>query len=201
MEPGALRFAPATERNREPILAVLSRVLPAAGLILEIASGSGQHAAYFAPGLPGRTWQPTDADPAALASIAAWREQMPCEGLLPPLALDVCEPRWPLEAAAAIVNINMIHISPWRACVSLLRGAARLLSPGQVLYLYGPFMRDGAHTAPSNASFDASLRAQNPAWGVRDLGAVTEVAQLAGFELDEIVEMPANNLSVVFRRR
>lgn len=203
MEPrssDARRFAPATDRNRDPILAVLSRVLPARGLVLEIASGSGQHAAYFAPRLPGRTWQPSDADPAALASIAAWRAHDPCEALLPPLELDVTRSPWPLSAADAVVSVNLIHIAPWAACVALLEGAARLLRSGSVLYLYGPFMRDGAHTAPSNAAFDEGLRARDPAWGVRDLADVAEVARRAGFALEELVEMPANNLSVVFRR-
>jgi hypothetical protein len=197
----AARVAPATARNRDPILAVLRRVLPPAGTVLEIASGSGEHAVYFAAALPHLAWQPTDRDPAALASIAAHREMVQPANLLPPLALDVCELPWPASRVEAIVCINMIHISPWAATQGLMAGAAELLGPGAVLYLYGPFMEDGRHTAQSNAAFDASLRAQNPDWGVRDLGDVRNLANEHGFDFVEHVPMPANNLSVVFRRR
>jgi len=197
--PGA-RHAPATLRNREPILAVLDRVLPDSGIVLEIASGTGEHATWLAPKLPGIAWQPTDADPSALDSIAAWTKESGAPNVLPPLVLDVCEDKWPVAAAAAIFCANMIHIAPWAAAEGLVRGAARILPPGGLLVLYGPFMIDGAHTAPSNASFDEGLRARNPEWGVRDLGAVSALAAGHGFELLEKVEMPANNLTVVFER-
>ena len=199
--PPAARIAPATARNRDPILAVLRRVLPPAGTVLEIASGSGEHAVYFAAGLPHLAWQPTDRDPAALVSIEAYREAAPASNLLPPLALDVCEQPWPVSRIEAVVCINMVHISPWAAAQGLMAGAAELLAPGAILYLYGPFMEDGRHTAPSNAAFDASLKAQNSDWGVRDLGDVRNLADEHGFEFVERVAMPANNLSVVFRRR
>jgi SAM-dependent methyltransferase len=192
------RHAPATQRNREPILAVLRRVLPATGLVVEIASGTGEHAAFFAAAFPGVAWQPTDVDPDALPSIASW-----CGGVAnarAPIVLDVTRP-WPLDRADAVVCINMLHISPWEAGEAMLRGAGRVLPPGGVLYLYGPYRRDGAHTAPSNAAFDATLRAQDPRWGVRDLETVVATAADAGLEHAETVEMPANNLSVVFRRR
>ena len=188
--------APATGRNREPILAVLRRVLPAEGLVLEVASGTGQHAAWFGAALPGLVWQPTDRDPTHRASIAAWTEGLP--SVRPPLDLDTTRRPWPVQRADAVVCINMIHIAPWAACLGLLEGAAELLPPGAPLVLYGPYKRGGAHTAPSNAAFDADLRARDPNWGVRDLEAVQEAA--AGFVLEEVVEMPANNLTVVFRR-
>ncbi|AOJ47687.1 DUF938 domain-containing protein [Burkholderia thailandensis] len=193
--------APAAERNREPILAVLKRVLPARGTVLEIASGTGQHAVHFAAALPDLIWQPTDADAAARASSAAWAADAALPNLRAPLALDVCVEPWPLAAADAIVCVNMIHIAPWAAARALFGGAARALPDGGVLYLYGPYRRSGAHTAESNAQFDAQLRSRNPAWGVRDLEAVVELGGASGLVLDEVVEMPANNLSVVFRKR
>jgi hypothetical protein len=193
------RHAPATHRNREPILAVLRRVLPAHGLVLEIASGSGEHAAFFAAGLPGLTWQPSDADPEARASTAAWCRDVP--NVRPPLALDASHAAWPIAAADAVVCINMVHIAPWSACEGLVRGAARVLPAGAVLYLYGPYRVGGAHTAPSNAAFDADLRARDPSWGVRDVEAVLGVARACGLEHAETVAMPTNNLSVVLRRR
>ena len=199
--PPNARVAPATARNRDPILTVLRRVLPPAGTVLEIASGTGEHAVYFAAGLPHLAWQPTDRDPVALASIAAHREMAQPANLLPPLPLDVCDLPWPVSRIEAVVCINMIHIAPWTAAKGLMAGAAGLLGPGAVLYLYGPYMEDGRHTAPSNAAFDASLEAQNPDWGVRDLGDVRDLANEHGFEFVERVAMPANNLSVVFRRR
>jgi SAM-dependent methyltransferase len=188
-------------RNRAPILAVLERVLPPRGLVLEIASGSGEHAAYFAKALPSLSWQPTDADPRALASIAAHRAAADAENLLTPLDLDVTVEPWPVARADALVCINMIHISPWAASEALMAGAARLLPAGGVLYLYGPYRIDGRHTAPSNEEFDAYLRAQNPQWGVRDLAEVAALAKGQGFAPAETVAMPANNLSVIFRRR
>lgn len=194
------QWAPAAERNREPILDVLRDVLPACGTVLEIASGTGQHAAYFAAALRQLDWQPSDAEPAACASIAAWVAQAALPNLRAPLALDVGAWPWPLEAADAIVCINMIHISPWASTLALFDGAARVLGDAGVLHLYGPYRRDGAHTAPSNAQFDAQLRNRNPAWGVRDLEAVVAAGRAAGFDLEAVVPMPANNLSVVFRK-
>lgn len=187
-------------RNREPILNVLRRVLPPRGLVLEVASGSGEHAAYFAQHLPGLAWQPTDWDAMALASIAAHRAAAGLANLLAPLCLDVTSGQWPVERADAIVCNNMIHIAPWAATEGPIAGAARTLSEGGVLYLYGPYRIEGRHTAPSNQAFDASLRGQNPLWGVRDLADVTALAALHGLVLAQTVAMPANNLSVVFRR-
>jgi SAM-dependent methyltransferase len=187
-------------RNREPILAVLRGVLPGTGTVLEIASGTGEHAVHFATALPALTWQPTDRDPDPLRSIAAQRAAAGLPNLLPPLELDASAPSWPVERADAIVSINMIHIAPWRAAEGLMAGAGRLLAPGGVLYLYGPFKEGGRHTAPSNAAFDASLRARDPQWGVRDVGEVEELARRHGLELIERIPMPANNLSLVLRR-
>ena len=195
------QIAPAAARNQAPILEVLRRVLPREGLVLEIGSGTGQHAAAFAAALPGLSWQPSDPSAAARASIAAWVEAAGQPKLYAPLDLEVTRPDWPdrIEGAvAAVLSINMIHIAPWAACEGLLQGSGTLLAPGGLLYLYGPFRRDGAHTAPSNAAFDRSLRAQNPDWGVRDLEAVAACAQSHGLALRETVAMPANNLSVIF---
>jgi hypothetical protein len=193
-------YAPATQRNRDVILDVLRRTLPATGLVLEIASGSGEHAIHFAQALPKLTFQPTDPTQEALASIAAWMAETKIANVRPPLRLDVTQHTWPLAAADAVLCINMIHISPWAATLALMRGAATILPAGAPLYLYGPYRRDGAHTAPSNADFDASLRARDPAWGVRDLEAVADAARAAGFTAPAITPMPANNLSLVFRR-
>jgi len=190
----------AAARNREPILHVLERVVPARGTILEIGSGSGEHAVFAAPRLPGRLWQPTDVDPDALASIRAWREELPLENLLAPLRFDARDRPWAFSDLAAIVSINVIHISAWDVCEGLIEGAAGALRPGGVLYLYGPFRIDGRHTAPSNEAFDASLRARDPSWGVRDLADVRGLAERRGLVPDSVVPMPANNLSVVFRR-
>jgi SAM-dependent methyltransferase len=193
-------YFPHVARNRAPILAVLRRVLPRHGLVLEIASGGGEHAAYFAQHLPDLQWQPSDADPDMLDSIAAHRDGADAPNLLAPLTLDVAAAQWPLERAAAIVCNNMIHISPWTATEGLFAGAERTLPRDGVLYLYGPYKVDGRHTAPSNEEFDTRLRAQNPQWGVRDLTEVTALAQHHGLALAETVTMPANNLSVIFRR-
>jgi len=192
---------PHVARNRAAILDVLKRVLPPRGLVLEIASGSGEHAAYFAKALPSLTWQPTDADARALASIAAHRANAGAPNLLAPLALDVTSSRWPVARADALVCINMIHITPWAASEGLMAGAARILPAGGVLYLYGPYRIDGRHTAPSNQEFDTWLRSQNAQWGVRDLADVTDLASRDRLDLAETVPMPANNLSVIFRRR
>jgi len=193
-------YAPAVARNRAPILAVLRRVLPAQGLVLEIASGSGEHAAFFAAGLPHLAWQPSDPDPRARASIAGFCDEAHLPNLLPPLTLDAAAVDWPVERADAICCINMIHIAPWSACEGLVAGAARLLPADGVLFLYGPYREAGRHTAPSNAAFDADLRAQDPRWGVRDLEAVAALAARHGLAHVETVTMPANNRSVVFRR-
>jgi SAM-dependent methyltransferase len=197
------QYAPATERNRDPILTVLQRVLPPTGTVLEIASGTGQHAAYFAPRLQPRQWLPSDPNPLLRASIAAWRQASGAENLLPPLALDARNAVWSVETEreiTAIANINMIHISPWSACLGLMAGAGRLLPPGGILYLYGPYQRHNQPTAPSNVAFDTSLRAQNPEWGVRNLEDAIAVAEAEQLQFQEVVEMPANNLSVVFRK-
>ena len=200
------RHAPATQRNREPILAVLTRVLPTTAAVLEIASGTGEHAVFFAPGLAPRPWIPSDPDPQARQSITAWCRAQPAPNLAPPLALDVAQPHWwqqvpPPDTAplGAIVAINLIHIAPWSACIGLIQGAAQLLPPGGILYLYGPYRQNGGHTAPSNVAFDQHLQAQNPSWGVRDQEAVVAIAQDRGLELVETVVMPANNLSLVFK--
>lgn len=200
MDPPA-RIAPAAARNREPIAAVLRAHLPPSGLLLEIASGRGEHAMWFSRMLPGLQWQPTDRDPDALASIAAWRMTENIPNLLPPLQLDAAAPDgWPVAAADAVVAINMIHIAPWQATLGLLAGAARVLPPGGLLYLYGPFREAGLHTADSNAAFDRDLQARNAAWGVRDLESVAASAAQQGFARHDLVRMPANNLSVMFRR-
>ncbi len=191
---------PHVARNREPILAVLRRILPSQGLLLEVASGSGEHAVYFAQKLPALFWQPTDPDERALASIAAHRSAAAVPNMLPPLHLDVLSERWPVERADAVICNNMIHIAPWSACEGLIAGAERVLPESGLLYLYGPYKIDGRHTAPSNQAFDAQLRSQNAAWGIRDLDDVKALAERDGFALAETVRMPANNLSVIFRR-
>ncbi|MBD2212299.1 DUF938 domain-containing protein [Nostoc linckia FACHB-104] len=207
----ARQEAPATQRNREPILEVLLQVLPASGTILEIAAGTGEHSVFFAPKLSPRQWLPTDVNPQSLTSINAWIQHCGCDNIYPPQTLDVREAVWPVETGvvsewlqtspiAAIVNINMIHISPWSACLGLMAGANRILKPGGILYLYGPFKRGGEHTAPSNAAFDEYLRAQNPEWGVRNLDDVVAAANAENFLFKQIYQMPANNLSVVFER-
>jgi hypothetical protein len=208
----ARRHAPATQRNRQPILQILSRTLPPQGTVLEISSGTGEHAIFLAPHLAPRQWLPSDVSPSALESITAWQDGSSAENLHRPVQLDACAPFWCIEQGdcppslnlqqhpiTAIVNINMVHIAPWNACQGLMAGAGRILPAGGVLYLYGPFKRGGKHTAPSNETFDCSLRTQNEQWGVRDLETVVEVAQQEGLTLMEVVEMPANNLSVLFR--
>jgi hypothetical protein len=175
--------------------------MPAGGTVLEIASGTGEHAVHFAAALPHLTWQPTDHDQEALSSISAHRKSAQLPNLLPPLELDVCAPMWPVAHADAVLAINLLHVAPWSAAEGLVAGARRLLAPGSVLFLYGPFKEGGHHTAPSNAAFDAGLRARNPHWGVRDLDDFASLADRHGFELAERVTMPANNLSAVFRSR
>jgi cyclopropane fatty-acyl-phospholipid synthase-like methyltransferase len=200
MEPDLRQFSPSTSRNRDPILAVLREVVTPGSKILEIASGTGEHAVHFAAGLDGVVIQPTDPSAEARTSIEAWRRHVGEARLLPPLDLDVRRAPWPVERADAIVCINMIHIAPWAACEALMAGAARSLPSGGPLILYGPYKRDGRHTAASNEAFDASLRRRDPGWGVRDLADVTALAAREGLALERIVEMPANNLTVVFRR-
>jgi SAM-dependent methyltransferase len=195
-----LPTAAASERNKGPILEVLRSALPASGRVLEIASGTGQHVAHFAAALPALQWLPTDVDPAMLAVIGARTAEL--ANVAAPVVLDVRADPWPVTGPlAAIVCINMIHIAPEAATPALLAGAARLLEPGGVLYLYGPFREGGRHTAPSNAEFDASLRARNPAWGVRNLEDVDALARALGLGRTLLVRMPANNLSVTYTRR
>jgi hypothetical protein len=199
--PPAARVSPATARNRAPILEVLKPRLPAAGLVLEIAAGAGEHAAFNAAALPHLQWRPTDPDPEALASIAAWRDHLDLPNLLPPLRLDAADPdSWPVEHTDAVININMIHISPWTATEGLMAGAARLLPAGGLLFVYGPYIEADVPTAPSNLAFDQSLRSRNPLWGIRSLDEVTTLAAEQGLTLTERIAMPANNLSLIFRR-
>jgi SAM-dependent methyltransferase len=195
--------APATLRNREPILKALRGILPSSGLLLEIASGTGEHAAYIAPRLAeGWIWQPSEPSPDALPVIDAYAAESDNPGrICPAIFLDMQADPWPLDHADAVFCANMIHIAPWRAAEGLFRGASGILATPAPLILYGPFKRDGAHTAPSNAAFDDSLKARNPEWGVRCLDReVTPLAQRHGFARTEIVPMPANNLVVVFRK-
>jgi len=192
--------APSAERNKGPILAVLRRFLPERGLVLEIASGTGQHVVHYAEALPSLAWQPTDINAEHLASIAAWIRHAGLSNVRAPIALDVGG-AWPDERFDALICCNMIHIAPWQATLDLMRGASKTVVPGGVLFLYGPYKRFGRHTAPSNEQFDLSLQARNPDWGLRDMETVIELAATSGFDLAEIVEMPANNFSVVFRRR
>jgi len=194
------RVASAAERNKDAILSILRGALPASGLVIEVASGTGQHVVHFARALPDLVWQPSDPDPGHRASIAAWTAHEKLANVRAPLDLDVSLADWPVDRADAVVCINLVHIAPWAATAALVRGAARLLEPGGVLFLYGPYRRFGAHTAPSNEAFDASLRATNPEWGVRDLEAVVEIAEQADLRLAEVAGMPANNFAVVFRK-
>lgn len=190
---------PAPERNKEPILQVLRQALPAQGTVLEIASGTGQHIVHFAAALPHLQWQPTDPEAVHRQAIAARIRQSVLSNVASPLALDVLDTDWPVNHADAVVCINMIHIAPWTATLALLHRSAKLLPPGGLLYLYGPFRRHGAHTAPSNEAFDADLRHRNPAWGVRDLEDVVTEATAHGLVLQDVIAMPANNLSVLAR--
>lgn len=197
---GSVLTWPAPERNKQPILDVLTRVLPQGGRVLEVASGTGQHVVHFAAGLPQLTWLPTDPDPVHLDAIWTRVESAALANVEPPLELDVLREPWPVGAVDAIVCINLIHIAPWSATEALMSGAAQRLPVGGVLFLYGPYRRGGDHTAPSNAAFDQSLRARDSSWGVRDLEQVTALAAGHGFTLAEIVPMPANNLAVCFMR-
>lgn len=194
------RHAPATLRNRDAIAAVLADWLPAGGTVLEVASGSGEHVVHFAAGFPHLDWQPSDPDPAGLTSIAAYRTEAGLANVAAPLALDATAPDWPVDRADAILCINMVHISPWDATLGLFAGAARLLAPGAPLILYGAFIEADMPTAASNLDFDANLRARDPAWGLRDTGAVKAAAADAGLAFAERRAMPANNLMLLFRR-
>ncbi|MFO1414251.1 MAG: DUF938 domain-containing protein [Burkholderiales bacterium] len=196
----ARETAPSPERNKAPILAVLARVLPPRGLVLEIGSGTGQHVAHFAAALPLLTFQPSEMDLQRHASIAAWAAAADLSNVRPPLALDVTRRPWPVAMADAIVCINVIHISPWEATLALMAGAGEILPAAGVLVTYGPYLRGGVHTSPSNDEFDTSLRARNPLWGVRDMDKVAEVAAGEGLALDEVVPMPANNFTLVWRK-
>ena len=194
-------FTNSAERNKGPILDVLARVLPKRGVVLEIASGTGQHVLHFAKALPGLGWQPSDPDPELRASIALRVEEQQLANVNRPIDLDVIRLPWPLQTADAVVCINMIHVAPWSATLALLEGAKALLPTQHVLFLYGPYRRFGQHTSKSNEQFDSDLRAHDPEWGVRDLEAVSEAAASSGFVLAEVVEMPANNFSLIFKRR
>ncbi|MEL6940843.1 MAG: DUF938 domain-containing protein [Cyanobacteria bacterium J06598_1] len=206
--PDARQYAPATERNRQPILTVLQAVLPPHGTVLEIASGTGKHATFFAPQLTHLQWLPSEQEENRRESIQAWRKALPADNLLPPIALDVSHRPWPVEAnptpaepITAIVNINMIHISPWAMCEHLMAGAERLLPAGGVLYLYGPFKQKGQPMALSNEAFDQMLRDRDSQWGIRDLEKVCAIAQKHHLQHVQTIPMPANNLSVVFHRQ
>jgi len=190
--------APSAERNKGPILEVARRVLPARGVVLEIGSGTGRHVGHLAAALPSVTFQPSELDLSRHPSIRAWTREL--ENVRPPLALDVSRRPWPVDAADAIVCINVIHISPWHATLALMEGAGALLPSGGVLVTYGPYRRGGRHTAPSNEEFDASLKSRDPEWGVRDMEEVQAAADRAGLRLEETVAMPANNFTLVFRR-
>lgn len=202
---GALHSA-AAERNRQPILDVLKQVLPAQGVALEIASGTGQHAAWFAAGLPQWQWQPSDRQADGFASIAAWCGQAGVSNVRAPVLLDVLAPQWPLTGPAfpaafdALFCANMLHISPWATCAGLMQGAARHLADDGLLLVYGPFLEAEVPTSPGNLAFDASLREQDPAWGLRTREAVEDQARQAGLHLRRRLPMPANNLLLVFRR-
>jgi SAM-dependent methyltransferase len=196
--PDQRRFAPAIQRNRDPILAGLRPLLPAAGRVLEIASGSGEHIVHFAGHWPALEWQPSDPSPEARGSITAWSAGL--GNILSPIALDAAQDHWPIERADAVLCINMIHISPWEATIGLMRGAGRILPAGGPLFLYGPYRRAGRPLEPGNAAFDEDLRARDPRWGLRDLDAVIACAAGHGLRFEQTIEMPANNLSVVFRK-
>jgi hypothetical protein len=194
------RQAPAAARNRQPILDVLQPHLPATGVVLEVASGSGEHIAHFAQALPDLTFQPSDPDAAARASIDDWTATLDLSNVRPALDLDAASDAWPIATADVVACINMTHISPWRSTIGLIRGAARLLPGNGTLFLYGPYFRSGIDTAPGNLAFDRALRARDPAWGIRSLEDVAMLAEANGFATPRVVEMPVNNLSLIFRR-
>ncbi|OCC22702.1 SAM-dependent methyltransferase [Croceicoccus estronivorus] len=195
------RHAPATARNREPIAAILMEELPESGLVLEVASGTGEHAVFFAERFPALAWQPSDPDGTARSSIATWRGDADLPNLREPVALNAADATWPVESAEAIVCINMVHISPWSATEGLFAGGARILPAGAPLVLYGPYLEEGVDTAPSNLDFDASLRARNSAWGIRALADMDMLAAGNGFTRTRRSAMPANNLMLVYRKK
>ena len=193
--------SPSAERNKGPIAEILMLVLPRQCEVLEVSSGTGQHILHFAQAMPRIGWQPTEQDADALKSIESWLRQTPMQNVNAPLRLDVCDSIWPVRRVEAVVCINMLHIAPPSAAEALLRGAGKVLAPGGILFLYGPYRRHGQHTSPSNQAFDEQLKAANPEWGVRNLEDVARLARAADLELEQIHDMPANNLSVVFRKR
>jgi len=198
---GARRSAPAALRNREPIAEVLGEWLPSSGLVLEIASGTGEHAAFFAERFPGLDWQPSDVHPDALASIASWRAAAALPNLRAPLVIDAASPDWPIERAEAMLSINMVHISPWASALGLLDAAARLLPPGGPLILYGPWLKDDVPTAASNLAFDSDLKRRDPQWGLRRVEDFDAAAKERELALVDTRAMPANNLMLLWRRR
>ena len=197
---GARRSAPAATRNREPIAHVLNDWLPDKGVVLEVASGTGEHAVFFAGHFPHLDWQPSDVHPDALASIRAWRAETGLPNLREPLVIDAALPDWPIDRADALLSINMVHISPWEAALGLLDGADRLLTPGAPLVLYGPWINEAIETAPSNLAFDEDLKSRDPRWGLRRVEDFSAEADRRGFELVEQRAMPANNLMLLFRK-
>jgi SAM-dependent methyltransferase len=196
---GSRRSAPAVQRNRDPIVEVLREWLPETGLVLELASGTGEHAAYFAERFPNLEWQPSDVHEDALSSIAAWRAESGLPNFREPLVIDASSSTWPIEQADALLSINMVHISPWSAALGLLDGAARLLEPGAPLILYGPWLKDDIQTAPSNLAFDQDLRSRDPEWGLRRVEDFAAAAGERSFILEETRAMPANNLMLLLR--
>jgi hypothetical protein len=198
---GARRSAPAVARNRVPIGDVLVEWLPQSGTVLEIASGSGEHALYFAERFPGLEWQPSDVHPDALASIAAWRATAGLANVRPPIALDAAVPDWQIDRADAVLSINMVHISPWASALGLIEGAARSLGSGAPLILYGPWLKDDVRTAPSNLAFDVDLRHRDPQWGLRRVEEFAAAAAARGLDLAETRPMPANNFMLLLKRR
>ncbi|WP_417622696.1 DUF938 domain-containing protein [Parasphingorhabdus sp.] len=194
------RHAPATMRNRDAIADLLRNILPAQGMILEIASGTGEHAVYFGQQFPELIFQPSDPDPECCQSIAAWTKRESMSNVLPPLQLDAQAGRWDVAKPAAILCINMVHISPWESSIGLFAKAASLLDPGAPLYLYGPYLRDGVETAPSNLDFERSLKSRDLRWGLRDVGDMDALAARNGFDRESLVEMPANNISLIYRK-
>jgi hypothetical protein len=197
---GERRSAPAALRNREPIADVLAEWLPERGVVLEIASGTGEHAVFFAGRFPGLEWQPSDIHPDALTSIAAWRDASALPNLLPAATIDAASGDWPIARAGAVLSINMVHISPWTSALGLLDGAARLLEPGAPLILYGPWIKDDVPAAPSNLAFDADLKRRDPAWGLRRVEDFAAAAEPRGFVLEAVRPMPANNLMLLLRK-
>lgn len=195
----ARRSAPAASRNREPIAEVLAKWLPSAGTVLEVASGTGEHAVWFAGRFQNLTWQPSDTHPDALASIGAWREASGLPNVAEPLTIDAGSEGWPIERADAVLNINMAHISPWAASLGLIAGAARILPEGGPLILYGPWLKDDIETAESNIAFDANLNSRDPQWGLRRVEDFEAAAAVQGFNLADWRRMPANNLMLLFR--